>query len=545
LLLAHDRHVPGPVLGETSGSSHAQDRLVVTQRLVAATLALIAIALAVGLARRARGWNDELALVPAPLASEAPRIDDPHTPRLARRVVLVVIDGLGAGESRLPYLDELRARGASAVARTSYPSISRPNYVTILSGVPPRDSGVRTNSVREPTGVDAIMNRAHAAGLIVATASDFGSFASLFPRPIAGLRTPPFDDVRRLDSLDELGVNLAELAHGDAALVAILALDVDRAGHAHGVGGEYRSAAAAVDRMLRAALSGSLDLTRDTVIITADHGHVAPGGHGGLEPEVMQVPLVLAGAGIVPGAAARDARLIDVAPTVAALLGIPPPGHAEGRALVEVLALSPDEAARRAAGDAARATAVIAVTDAVAKADDARRPELGRIAAAVVLALVALALAYALRRRRIASFSPVTAFGVIGFFGMLVAEAIVVSGRPSPSYVPTLARAELAGTIGAVAAIAVQLVATFIALRRAAHRSAAVIGLAVVGLGVSLGAVSVARAWFSPPFIDVPSPFWLVAIPALDLAAATSAAGIAILLAVAAMKTSLRAGHGA
>ena len=36
------------------------------------------------------------------------------------------------------------------------------------------------------------------------------------------------------------------------------------------------------------------------------------GGHGGIEPEVMTVPLIAAGAGIRGGATPVDARLIDV-----------------------------------------------------------------------------------------------------------------------------------------------------------------------------------------------------------------------------------------
>jgi arylsulfatase A-like enzyme len=63
---------------------------------------------------------------------------------------------------------------------------------------------------------------------------------------------------------------------------------------------------------------------------------------------------MLAGAGIAPGAVARDPRLIDVAPTVAALLGVPAPGHAEARALVELPRLDAAAAARRAAADDAR-----------------------------------------------------------------------------------------------------------------------------------------------------------------------------------------------
>src|SRR5437868_10078620 len=106
--------------------------------ILAVVLAAIAIATAIDLARLARGWNEELA-IESPLAHVAPFVEDPHTPRLARRVLLVVIDGLGADEARLPFLDELRRRGASATARVPYPTVSRPNYVTILTGVPPRD----------------------------------------------------------------------------------------------------------------------------------------------------------------------------------------------------------------------------------------------------------------------------------------------------------------------------------------------------------------------------------------------------------------------
>ena len=102
--------------------------------------------------------------------------------------------------------------------------------------------------------------------------------------------------------------------------------------------------------MLRVAFAG-IDLTRDTVIVTADHGHVSRGGHGGAEPEVSSVPLVLAGKGIVPGASARNAQLVDVAPTVAALLGVPAPGQDRDGALggVELL-----DRLQGIAGDVAR-----------------------------------------------------------------------------------------------------------------------------------------------------------------------------------------------
>jgi hypothetical protein len=502
------------------------------RRRLGAALAMLAVAAAVAFATRARGWNDSLAHVDAAVAAEPLRIDDPHTPRLSRRVILVVIDGLGEAESHLPFLDELRARGATMTARTSYPSISRPNYVTILTGVPPRDSGIRTNSVREPPRVDTIMDRVHAAHLRATTASDYGSLASLFNR--RG-EVDAFDDVYRVDTLDQLAAIAIDLVRGDAAFVGILALDVDRAGHARGVGDSYRAAAAAVDRTLRDALmygTPGFDLSRDTVIITADHGHVAPGGHGGPEPEVMQVPLILVGAGIQAGASARDARLVDVAPTVAALLGIPAPGHAEGRALVEVLRLPPADAARRTAADRARAAAVVAVADAAASADDDARPDLARLAIAGAVWAAGAALALLLHRRTVIALGHSSAAGGIAFAAMLVAQVVILRARFSASYVPALSRAEVLGIAGVIAAIAVHVLVMWRVLRRAPDRVAAGLAMAIVGLTVSLGTVFAVRAWWSPPFVDVPSPFWFVAIPAFNIAAATSSAAIAVGLAL-------------
>ena len=51
----------------------------------------------------------------------------------------------------------------------------------------------------------------------------------------------------------------------------------------------------------------------------------------------MEVPLLLSGAGIRRDAAPRNAGLVDVAPTISALLGTRPPADAQGRALTESL----------------------------------------------------------------------------------------------------------------------------------------------------------------------------------------------------------------
>jgi arylsulfatase A-like enzyme len=47
------------------------------------------------------------------------------------------------------------------------------------------------------------------------------------------------------------------------------------------------------------------------------------------------MPLLLAGAGVRRGDPPRDPRTVDVAPTIAALLGARAPADAQGRALTE------------------------------------------------------------------------------------------------------------------------------------------------------------------------------------------------------------------
>lgn len=61
-----------------------------------------------------------------------------------------------------------------------------------------------------------------------------------------------------------------------------------------------------------------------------------PSGRHGATTE-LRVPLVLAGAGVVPGARPKHPRHIDIAPTISALLGYAPPSGSEGRALRESL----------------------------------------------------------------------------------------------------------------------------------------------------------------------------------------------------------------
>jgi hypothetical protein len=418
---------------------------------IAAALIAVVVVLAI------RSLNGAFAVIPSlNIASPLARVEPTSAPaprRLARRVFLVMIDGLRLDTSYgRSFLDELRARGIDAEARTHFPSMSRPNHTTIVTGVEPRYSGVRTNMWNTPVPLDTVMARAHAAGLRVALFADGEpGMGVMYPTSFDDLVDAPFNREVMLTSAEDA------IARGDELVLLWLA-DVDDAGHKFGAASpEYREAARRVDEMLARLLSG-VDLQRDAIVVCADHGHIDRGGHGGLEPEVMAVPLVLAGAGVKKGATLDGARLADVAPTVAALLGLPAPGHALGRTLTAALDVDAAEADALTAADDARIHRLRPIVDRWEAS--ARRVRWDgrtrRIALAATLVVLLLAATIPLARRRTiivdgrVLWLAVPVFPIL-FYGLLIA----VEPWLSPSMLPAGGRvADKLFGYGAAAALA-------------------------------------------------------------------------------------------
>ncbi len=499
------------------------------------------------------------------LARTEPVVVDPQTRRLAHRVVLVIVDGLRWDASReMKYLSTLRAPGVDATATSHYPTWSRPNYVSILTGVPPQASGVRTNRHYTPVAIDSLMDRARAVGLRTASTSDASPLPALFLRPVDPTQIDAVDAVDidvMLEAEDEDVPPMPELelrspftdgrytpwpgglvdavrvqiATGYELQVILISM-VDNAGHAEGADSdEYAAAVQVADRTLARVLP-VVDLTQDTIVITADHGHTGPGGHGGLEPEVVNVPLVVVGAGVRPGATPSSARLIDVAPTVAALLGMPAPGHGLGRTLTELLTLTPDEVTARERADATRLVA----TERVVR-ESRRQTLLGelahrgrRLAVVAVSGGALLVLALWLHRRRGVRFAwRSLALGVPAFFVVYYAMIAALGQRFSPSFLPERGHISLElakfGVIGVIAHV----LAGWLVLRRRhdlADRLALANGNAFVGLGLTMVPAGLTWAFFPPPYVEVPGPALLVLLPAVQVALALYA--IAILLAL-------------
>ncbi|MGE5594222.1 MAG: alkaline phosphatase family protein [Betaproteobacteria bacterium] len=280
------------------------------------------------------------------------------TARMTRRLVLVIVDGLGFGAvDDMPVLKDIGSRGVAFSLQVNQPSFSYPGWTTLLTGAPPEISGVTTNAFSGPVPVDSLFDAARRAGLKAALVAS-EDWKALFGASVAKATyvATGSGDLAATSKADAeiLDAALRELEEGDAEFVVAHFSSVDAAGHASGAASAaYKAASAEVDTMIGKMLA-SLDLTSDTIVVTSDHGHTARGGHGGWEKDVITVPLVAAGAGIVtperpaPEISWAAARHEDVGPTCAALLGTSVPTHSQGRVLFEMLDAPPHAVAERA-----------------------------------------------------------------------------------------------------------------------------------------------------------------------------------------------------
>ena len=69
-----------------------------------------------------------------------------------------------------------------------------------------------------------------------------------------------------------------------------------------------------------------------TVIITADHGG-HDRSHGTDSPEDMTIPMIFRGKRFTPARELDGVSILDIAPTVADIIGVPPAREWEGRSL--------------------------------------------------------------------------------------------------------------------------------------------------------------------------------------------------------------------
>ncbi len=242
---------------------------------------------------------------------------------VASRTVVVIVDGLRYDASRdMKTLESLRSYGADLKLTAPQPSLSYPNWTTLLSGAPPSVSGVVTNWHEGAAPVETLFDTARRAGVstVFSGPEDFEQLYGVKSKTTATFMKK-WDEQYLSGEYIDAALRMARERH--PRLIIVHLPDVDEAGHSNGGGSAaYADTVARVDGDLGRLVNGLQDGST-TFLITADHGHIDHGGHGGWEPEVVGVPCVVAGQGVRVGAG--DGRSEQVASTVALFAGIASP----------------------------------------------------------------------------------------------------------------------------------------------------------------------------------------------------------------------------
>lgn len=241
------------------------------------------------------------------------RVAVPISPR--PRAFFIVVDGLRRTDAEtMTSTAAIAKEGQCRVSDQGSLTVSRPVYTLLSAGIEIDRSGVRNNDEHRPASVESVWEVAREAGLRVSGSSHLPWFEELFPKG--------FDHYRWLRTHE------ADVFDADLVDVNLFhPLYVDEAGHEKGAASPtYKAAVARADREI-AGLLARVDLAKDLVILTADHGHRDKGGHGGVEPEIENVLVCFAGPNVQKreGRAPFDGRV--TAPTLAALLGVRFPRH--------------------------------------------------------------------------------------------------------------------------------------------------------------------------------------------------------------------------
>ncbi len=299
-----------------------------------------------------------LLLTGVPLFSQEPT--SPPAPPRPAGVVIIGVDALsteGLQFSRTPNIDTLIRRGALSLStRAVMPTVSAPNWASMLMGAGPEQHGVTKNGWSKETATIAPAER-DADGY-------FPSIFTLVRRQMPRSTTAMFYDwdelanfynprdidesVYSADYHESVRRAAAYIRAGRPALTFIYIGHADDVGHDSGHGTPaYRKAVSDVDEAL-----GSLftELKREGMFdsllffLVTDHGGVGH-GHGGESMDEIEVPWIVSGPGTIVDRLLRKPNdAFNTASTAAWALGLRQPDAWIGTPVLEAFRAGTDGA---------------------------------------------------------------------------------------------------------------------------------------------------------------------------------------------------------
>lgn len=257
--------------------------------------------------------------------------------KMDKKVILISIDGMrpdGLTECGSEHLEKLKSISSYTFnAQTVFPSKTLPCHMSLFLGVPPMRHGILSNTyVPQVHSITGVFEKICAAG---------GECAFFYGwEPLRDVALPgsskyaTYFNAYMEESVDTLltdeAIKLIEWKKPD--FVFLYQVDTDeKGGHDCGwMSDGY------LDR-IRIAINNAWRVIEKfgdeyTVIITADHGgHDRM--HGTDMPEDMTIPMFYIGKDFEPGRKLDGVSILDIAPTIAKVMGLLPEKEWEGKPL--------------------------------------------------------------------------------------------------------------------------------------------------------------------------------------------------------------------
>ena len=255
------------------------------------------------------------------------------------KVLLILADGMRPDAiAHLPQVQALMKKATYCMdADTVMPSATLPCHMSLLHSVLPSRHGTTTNTyapqVRPVRGLFEVLKAAKKNSAFFYDWEQLRDLSrpgcldfSMFQSPNANAMGFRAADKILKDAAMEY------IKNHDVDFTFLYQVDPDGAGHDYGwMTEEYKESVKTVWQTIDDILN---QLPEEyTVIITADHG-----GHDRIHGtdclEDMKIPLFLLGKDFEPGKQLEKASIMDIAPTIAALLGVEPNPDWEGTCLL-------------------------------------------------------------------------------------------------------------------------------------------------------------------------------------------------------------------
>jgi predicted AlkP superfamily pyrophosphatase or phosphodiesterase len=271
--------------------------------------------------------------------------------RGVKYVVIIGCDGMspaGVQKAEAPNMRRLMAEGAWTMhARGVIPTVSSPNWASMIMGAGPAQHGVTSNEWEPnkfeiapiavgsggifPTIFGAL--REQRPGAVIACFHDWDGFGRLFERKAADVIENPKGPTNTIERA------VACFKERKPTFTFIHLDHVDHAGHEIGWGTpEYIEAVGVADKLIGEAVQGLRDAgmwDKTILLVTADHGGKGK-HHGGSTMEEIEIPWMLHGPGVARGRElATPVNTYDTAVTVAYIFGLKPPDCWIGRPVKE------------------------------------------------------------------------------------------------------------------------------------------------------------------------------------------------------------------